>query len=88
VGEASGGTQEARGEQDELASGLLGAGVAAIEAVLHDLFDAAYVEELEVDGAAAGGFQPRSAVLVGEAQELLALTQLRPRERVRLEAVP
>jgi len=81
VGEAPGGTQEAsRREQDELSARSGGIELAAVESVLHDRFDAPDVEELEVDGSVAGGFHPRSAVLVDEAQELLALAQLRPRE--------
>ena len=51
-----------------------------VEGALYDLLDAADVDELEEECSPAGGIEAFAAVLVGQAQELLTLAQLRPRE--------
>lgn len=90
MGEAVGGTQEARGEQHELPARRLGVDL-AFELVLDDLLDAAGVEQLEVHGPPAGSVDALAAVLVRQAQELLGLSQLGPGEVAReqlLEEAP
>ncbi len=73
-----GGAQEAGREQHELSRRL---GVAErFEAVHDDAFETLDVDEVEGERAAAGRVEAREAVLVAEAQELLGLAQLRPRE--------
>ena len=79
------GTEEARQREDQqLAAAGIALGLAREAGLQHGL-DALHVEELEVQGAAAGGVEPAAAVLVAEAQELLGLAQLRPREGSREE---
>ncbi len=78
MGEVIRGTQEAGREQHELSRRL---GVAErFEAVHDDAFEALDVDQVEGERAPAAGVEAREAVLVAEAQELLGLAQLRPRE--------
>ena len=82
VGEALRGAEEAGGggrQQDELAARRLGLAGRA-EAVFEDLDDALDAPQLEVEGAPAGDVDAGAAVLVREAQELLRLAELGPRE--------
>jgi hypothetical protein len=76
--EASRGTQEARGEEDELASSAWGR--RGGKALLDDGPDAADVDQVEVQRALAGGVEAAAAVLVAESQELLGLTEVGPGE--------
>jgi len=77
--EAACGTQEACGaEEDELPSGA--GGRRGIEALFDDGLDPADVDEVEVQGARAGGVESGAAVLVAEAQELLGLAEVGPGE--------
>ena len=76
--EVIGGAEEAGRQQDELPRSL-GLGE-RLEAVLDDALEALDVGEVEGERAAAGGIESREAVLVAEAQQLLGLAQLRPRE--------
>ncbi len=73
------GAEEAGRERDQLP--LRGRRIVAVEARDHDLLDALDVEELEGQCPAAGGVESLEAVALGQAQELLRLAQLRPRER-------
>ena len=71
--------QEAGREQHQLATRGLGVGL-PFEFVLDDLLDAPRVVELEVQRTPAGGVDTLAAVLVRQAQQLLRLAQLGPRE--------
>jgi hypothetical protein len=79
MGEASGGTQEARGEEDELSSSR-GHGRRG-ESLLEDGLDAGDLEQLEVQGALAGGIEAAPAVLVAEPEQLLRLAKMGPGKR-------
>ena len=79
MGEVPCGTQEAGVvEQQELSRDVRV--TEGLEAVLDDVLEALHVDEVEGQRAAAGGVEAGEAVLVAEAQELLGLAQLRPRE--------
>ena len=78
--EASRGTQEARGAQeDELSAGA--GGRHGAESLLEDGLDAADVDEIEVQRALAGAIEARAPVFVAEPQELLRLAEVGPGER-------
>ena len=78
MGEVLRGAEEAGREQHELSGDL---GVAeGLEAVQDDALEALDVHEVEGEGPAAGGVEAGEAVLVAQAQELLGLAQLGPRE--------
>lgn len=82
MGEVVRGPQEAGWRQeDELAGGGGGRPLGlAVEGALEDLLDPPDVVELEEERSATGGIEPLTAVLVGQAQELLTLAKLRPGE--------
>src|SRR5438876_392367 len=78
--EASRGTQEAGGAQeDELPSGA--GRRRGREPLLEDDLDPADVDEIEVQRPLAGAVEARTAILVAEPQELLGLAEIGPGER-------
>jgi hypothetical protein len=51
-----------------------------LESQHQDAFDAPHLQQIEAEGTRAGGIEPLGCVAVGQAQQLLALAQLGPRE--------
>ena len=72
MGKALGRAGEARGQADERTA-LTGAGL-PLQGGAEDGLHAADVDQLEPEGARAGGVDARGPITVGEAQQLLGLT--------------
>lgn len=51
-----------------------------LQSQYQDAFDAPHLQQIEAEGACAGGIQSFRRIAVGQAQQLLALAQLRPGE--------
>jgi hypothetical protein len=81
VGEALRAAQEAALDRDDRSvATLFGEEIELLEVLAHDGLDALDVEQLEGEGPPTGRLEAPRAVAVGEAQELLALAELGPRE--------
>ena len=52
-----------------------------VEGEDQDALEAPDVDQVEAERPGTGGLEPRRGVAVGQAQQLLALAQLRPEER-------
>ena len=52
-----------------------------LEGLDEDALDAAHVDEVDLERAAAGGVEAGGGVALGQAQQLVALPQLRPGQR-------
>jgi hypothetical protein len=79
VGEALCGPREAAGQGDHPSlSGFAREKLELLEVLAQDGFDAPDVDEVEGEGALTGDLEAMEAVLLAQAQELLALAELGP----------
>lgn len=79
MGEAARRTHELRGQLDDLALGGGQFGI-ILQAMVNDAFEATNVDQIERQRPAASAIDPRRTVLLGQADQLLGLAQLGPRE--------
>jgi hypothetical protein len=82
VGEAALSTEESRGQRDENTGGFSGR---LTQRPGDDVLETAHVDQLEGQRPGTGLLQPSGAVLLGQTQKLLGLTELAPGEIARQE---
>lgn len=81
VSEAARGAQEAGGDEAELLCWSTGSWPRfALKALTDDVLDAADVDQVEAQSAPTGAIDSVASVRVHQAQQLLSLAQVRPRE--------
>ena len=71
--------EEAAGQKEDLALGG-GGFVLRTQALLDDLLQAADIDQLETERSCTGLIDPLATVLLGQAEKLLCLAELRPGE--------